>query len=82
MSADSLSESVPDARTFAINCSSDLEVEAGGGRAVWRASAFLRAKDNSDSVGSSRLATGRRGEESTAYQRELAGIFFRAMMRS
>lgn len=34
VSADNLSESVPDARTFPINCSSDLEVEGGGGKAA------------------------------------------------
>ena len=77
VSAESLSESVPDARTFAINCSSDLEVEGGGGKAECSSSALLQTEDSSDCIGASRFGVGRRGGKSTAYHRALAGMFFK-----
>lgn len=40
VNAERRSESVPEARTLDTNCSSDLEVEGGGGSDIWSDSAF------------------------------------------
>lgn len=76
--ADNLSESVPEASTLAINCSSDLDVEGGGGRAAWRFEALARRRTSSACVGDSREGIGRSAfaVSSEAYHREVAGMFY------
>lgn len=76
VNAERRSDRVPEARTLEMNCSSDLDVEGGGGRDAWRDCAFVRREASTDDEGSERgSSVGARVASGWAYHCDPAVIF-------